>query len=204
MLIAVLSVFEEEALLPGCLESLEGKVDRVVVADGRYALFPGEHGPSRDRTVEIALEFGAEVIASPPRGWKGEEVKRTRLARCGRPGDHYLVIDADERLHGGERLRDLHGDWRIQIYDIDLEREMRLRAYPVRLFAHRNRLRYLWHCELVTPSGFRVLRTHNRVPGEDAMILHINAHRDSERLRLKEDYYRLQAPYERSLGAQWG
>jgi Glycosyl transferase family 2 len=74
---------DEEHRLPACLSSL-GFCDQIVVVDGG----------SRDRTVEIAREAGAEVIESP---WPGFAAQRNVALDHAR-GDWVLEIDADERV----------------------------------------------------------------------------------------------------------
>jgi len=67
MLTACVIVWDEEGLLPGCLESLVGRVDRCVVVDGVYADFPHGEGAitSTDRTRAIAEAYGAEWVEAP-------------------------------------------------------------------------------------------------------------------------------------------
>ena len=48
-------VRDEESNLPRCLDSVRGLFDEIVIVDTG----------SRDRTVEIAREFGAHVFISP-------------------------------------------------------------------------------------------------------------------------------------------
>lgn len=86
LLAASLIVRDEEALLPDCLASLDGLVDRIVVCDTG----------SSDRTMEIASEHGALVIQRP---WTDDfsEARNAALAEC-RDAEFVLWIDADERL----------------------------------------------------------------------------------------------------------
>ncbi|MEW6227346.1 MAG: glycosyltransferase [Bacillota bacterium] len=81
-------VKDEEEFLPGCLVSVKGVADEIVVVDTG----------STDRTVEIAREFGARVYHYR---WdddfaaaRNESLKH---ATCG----WILVLDADERLAAG-------------------------------------------------------------------------------------------------------
>ncbi len=78
-------VKDEEEFLPGCLESVRGVADEIVIVDTGSA----------DRTVELARAFGARVYRYE---WnddfaaaRNESLKR---ATCG----WILVLDADERL----------------------------------------------------------------------------------------------------------
>ena len=78
-------VRDEEECLPRCLESARGIVDEIIVVDTG----------STDRTVGIALAFGAKVVSFP---WSGDfSEARNRgldLATC----EWILALDADEEL----------------------------------------------------------------------------------------------------------
>ncbi len=73
----------EERRLPACLRSLDF-CDQIVVVDGG----------SRDRTVEVAREAGAEVVEN---SWPGFAAQRN-VALDHAHGDWILEIDADERV----------------------------------------------------------------------------------------------------------
>ncbi len=76
---------DEEELLPGCLESIRGLVDEIVIIDTG----------STDRTVKIAESFGARVIRHP---WKEDfsEARNRSIEEAN--GEWILVLDADERI----------------------------------------------------------------------------------------------------------
>ncbi|MEJ2577741.1 MAG: glycosyltransferase family 2 protein [Kineosporiaceae bacterium] len=84
-LAAALIVRDEQEQLPGCLESLAGVVDEVVVFDTG----------SVDATVRIAREAGARVTSGP---WADDfaGARNEALARTG--ARWVLSLDADERL----------------------------------------------------------------------------------------------------------
>jgi glycosyltransferase involved in cell wall biosynthesis len=78
-------VKNEEKTLPQCLESVRGIVDEIIVLDTG----------SRDRTVEVAQGFGAQVHPFP---WKNNfAIARNASLQYAR-GAWILVLDADERL----------------------------------------------------------------------------------------------------------
>ena len=82
---ACMIVKNEEEVLPGCLESLRGVVDEIVVYDTG----------STDATVEIAKKAGAKVIE----GYWDDDFGRARnasLEHC--QGEWILWIDADEHF----------------------------------------------------------------------------------------------------------
>lgn len=82
---AALIVKNEERFLPGCLASLRGRVDEVVLVDTG----------SQDASPRIAAEFGAHVVN---RAWTGDfsHARNAGLDAVG--SDWVLYIDADERL----------------------------------------------------------------------------------------------------------
>lgn len=84
---AILIVRNEERDLPGCLDSLRGVADEIVVVDSR----------STDRTREIAAARGARVIEKDFAGFGPQ--KQFALEQA--TGDWVLNIDADERLTPG-------------------------------------------------------------------------------------------------------
>ncbi len=81
---AYLIVKNEARDLPGCLDSLKGLADELVVVDDL----------STDRTVNIARERGAKVYSRKLEGYGSQ--KQYALLQC--TGDWVLSIDADERV----------------------------------------------------------------------------------------------------------
>lgn len=82
---ASMIVKNEEKFLEGCLESLRGAVDEVVVVDTG----------STDRTKEIAHSYGARVFDFP---WNGSFADARNEALRRARGRWILYIDADERF----------------------------------------------------------------------------------------------------------
>jgi glycosyltransferase involved in cell wall biosynthesis len=75
----------EEAMLSGCLESVAGAVDEIVVVDTG----------STDRTIEVALAHGARVLEKP---WTDDFSAARNAALEVATGDFVFFLDADERL----------------------------------------------------------------------------------------------------------
>lgn len=75
----------EEAMLSGCLESVAGVVDEIVVVDTG----------STDRTIEVALAHGARVLETP---WTDDFSAARNAALEVAKGDFVFFLDADERL----------------------------------------------------------------------------------------------------------
>jgi tetratricopeptide (TPR) repeat protein len=94
---------DEEEHLPRCLESVQGVVDEIVIVDTG----------STDRSVEIALGYGARVLHED---WKGDFAAPRNTAIDAASGDWILVLDADEELVDGERLLPLLRDPDVEGY----------------------------------------------------------------------------------------
>jgi tetratricopeptide (TPR) repeat protein len=86
LLVASLIVRNEEEMLPGCLASLDGVVDRIEICDTG----------STDATIAIARDAGATVIE---RAWSDDfsAARNHALEQC-RDARYVLWIDADERV----------------------------------------------------------------------------------------------------------
>lgn len=87
---AAMIVRNEEKFLEGCLESLGGVVDEVVVVDTG----------SSDTSKDIALSYGARVFDFP---WNGSFADARNEAIGRSRGKWILYIDADERFVSGGR-----------------------------------------------------------------------------------------------------
>lgn len=81
----VLAVYNEEANLVACLQSVEGLANEIVIVDGG----------STDKTIEIAKKFSAKIIQTnnPPIF----HINKNK-AIDGASGDWVLQLDADERV----------------------------------------------------------------------------------------------------------
>jgi tetratricopeptide (TPR) repeat protein len=110
---------DEERLLPGCLASVEGAVDEIVLVDTG----------SSDRTREIARAAGARVYDQL---WRGDfSAPRNEAARRA-TGDWILLLDADERLAPGAaavlRAAVIGAAWDVGL--LPLHNAVRLDARP--------------------------------------------------------------------------
>jgi len=80
---------DEEHFLPGCLKTIEGLVDEIIVVDTG----------STDRTKEIAAEYGAKIYDHP---WQNDFSLHRNQSIDYATGDWILILDADEELDRSE------------------------------------------------------------------------------------------------------
>jgi glycosyltransferase involved in cell wall biosynthesis len=87
-------VKDEEKFLPGCLSSVQGCVDEIIIVDTG----------STDNTMGIAGQFGAKVFEHP---WENDFAKHRNQSIAYASGDWILILDADEELvrPGGQILK---------------------------------------------------------------------------------------------------
>ncbi|GLX70070.1 tetratricopeptide repeat-containing glycosyltransferase family 2 protein [Paenibacillus glycanilyticus] len=78
-------VKNEEKHLPGCLDSVQGIAEEIIIVDTG----------STDGTIAIAERYGAVVIRS---GWERDFAKARNLGVERASGDWILFLDADEQL----------------------------------------------------------------------------------------------------------
>jgi glycosyltransferase involved in cell wall biosynthesis len=89
LLSAAIIVRDEAELLDGCLASLHGLVDEIVVVDTG----------SKDESVEVALGHGAIVGHEP---WQGDFATPRNRSLDLAGGEWILYVDADERVRAGD------------------------------------------------------------------------------------------------------
>ncbi|MFC4100283.1 glycosyltransferase [Paenibacillus xanthanilyticus] len=131
-----LIVRNEELLLPFCLESVKGIADEIVVVDTG----------STDRTVEIALSYGARVYAVP---WSDDFAYARNVGLERTEAAWILCLDADEVLAAGaDRLRDTLRNASAEAFWVTIDNvlgrlpEARLQHRIVRLFRNRPEYRF--------------------------------------------------------------
>lgn len=188
---AVVNAYQEERMLPGCLESVAGQVDEIVVVDGAYAQFPHEVPWSTDRTRQIAEAYGARWIGCEE-AWADQVVKRTAYL-VGQEGDWYLHIDADERLMGVLPVLENGRHYALRVAS-----RMGYESWSPRIWQHRGVMWYEGSHNALWSDGELVhLRGVTRVPAEECRLLHLAGLREPERQRDKARYYAWQKPAER-------
>jgi glycosyltransferase involved in cell wall biosynthesis len=159
---ACLIVKNEERLLADCLESIQPIVDEIVVLDTG----------SKDRTMEIALSFGARVFSAP---WTDDFAEaRNRSLDLAR-GDWILHIDADERLRrcSPAKVRSLLGDDAKVAYFVQFHQKRGYTAcWEPRLFRNRREIRFrgAFH-EHIRPGLEDFREKHGGNIGESPLVM---------------------------------
>lgn len=196
--IACIIVYQEEKMLPGCLQSITGRVGRIVIVDGAYAKFPHVEPWSTDRTLAIARAYGAEIIECPedengyPCAWENQRIKRSAYF-VGSEGDWYFHIDADERLLG--RLPEPEEG---KHYAFQIVARAGNSGWVPRLFQHRGHMRYEGSHNAVWSDDRLVhMKGAIKIPPGECRFLHLAHYRGVERQRQKGAYYAWQKPAER-------
>lgn len=104
MILALVKAYNSAKNIMGCLESLQGKVDRIIVADGYYPdANEIKHKPgnaSTDDTEAVVKAYRAEWIPAPSQRYPSEATKMNRMLQEAQDGDWVFWFDTDERLVG--------------------------------------------------------------------------------------------------------
>lgn len=109
--VACLNVWDDLDALRHTLPTWFPHVDAVIAVDGAYRGAPARECASTDGTLRFLEGLGpkVEIVRAPGDGsfWPHQVEKRNQYLARLRPGDLAFVVDADEFVSGGERLRDL-------------------------------------------------------------------------------------------------
>ncbi len=179
---------DEERFLAGCLESIAGEVDDVVVVDTG----------SRDATPDIARHHGARLHRID---WTGDFSAAINHALDHASGDWILYIDADERLrcpHPGD-LRRAVADPAAAAVLLRLRPKMNSTCYhEIRLFRRDERIRFRSAIhETVHPAILDVCRSDGQsIVRADVGIDHLGYEGD-----LTHKFVRNLEPLQRSVAA---
>lgn len=177
LLSAALIVRDEAKFLPGCLASLAGIVDEVVVVDTG----------SRDGSQEIARSFGARVSTST---WVDDFSQARNVSLDMARGEWILYIDADERLTDTSRdeIERVLGRSEHVALRLLLQPWLDMTAYrEYRMWRNDPRIRFegVIH-EKVVPAIHRVAEADGRSIGEaDFRLLHLGYEGDQTRKHLR-------------------
>ena len=173
LLSASLIVRDEAEVLSGCLETLQGVVDEIVIVDTG----------SVDGTVDIARQHGARVES---RDWTGSFAEARNAALDLATGEWILYIDADERLAPTDRatVQALLQDAEEVAFRLLLQPQSGMTPYrEYRLWRNDPRIRFegFMH-EKVVPSIHAVAEADDRPIGKcDLLLRHIGYDGDQTR-----------------------
>lgn len=105
--VACLNIWNDLPSLEATLPTWFEHVDHVIAVDGAYQSTGVPIGASDDGTVEFLRSLGPKVtvIEGGMSPWTSQNEKRNTYFEHARPGDLLFVIDADEYVTHGERLR---------------------------------------------------------------------------------------------------
>lgn len=144
-------------MIGGCLESLRGHVDEIIVVDTG----------SVDATPQIAASYGARLLYH---SWDGDFSAARNRALDAVSGDWVLYIDADERLVpvAGTTLRDVVAAPGHAAFRMKFRPKVGYSPYSeLRLFRSDPRIRFEMRIhERVLPSVLRVCESDGRVIGQ--------------------------------------
>jgi glycosyltransferase involved in cell wall biosynthesis len=159
-------VRDEEECLPRCLGSVREIVDEIIIVDTG----------SRDRTPEIAREFGAKVVSAP---WTGSFSSARNTGLDLASGDWILILDADNEVHPGHgnRIRPLLEINEVEGYffhNVNLIGTGAFREETVCFVLFRNRPEYRYERGIHEQVAEVILRTNPKARLEyaDITLLH--------------------------------
>jgi hypothetical protein len=159
---AALIVRDEAAMIGGCLESLRGLVDEIVVVDTG----------SLDATPDIVSSSGARLLHY---AWNGDFSAARNCALDAVNADWVLYIDADERLVpvAGTTLRDVVAAPGHAAFQMRFRPRVGYSPYhELRLFRSDPRIRFEMRIhERVLPSVLRVCESDGVTIGQTAVGL---------------------------------
>ena len=189
MIVATYITYNDIETIQESIESIENKVDRIVVIDGKFRDFPGKHWDSTDGTLEYLLGLNIDLISSLNADQVG---KRNSYLDQLSEGDICLNLDADEVLEGD--IPELDTD--VGLIDIfEFNDRRRHRRYN-RFFRFRDGLHYWGKHYLILDKDndcFTTLEhptkkyTHKKIEG--FRLIHKGKLRSQQRELDKKKYY---------------
>lgn len=200
-LIAGIIAYNEEQLLPQCLESIKGKVDRIILVEGRIAAFPGDSIHSSDRTLEIACDYGCEIITQET-PWADEATIRNQYL-VGKPGDWYVIIDADEKcMTGLPSVADFPIG--IDAYAVNVIMiGAPVQIWRPRLFRHKGAMEYRAIHDALFSDGILISRPEDTPQLPSVWFAHYQMIRSALRRKQKRHYYTNGYAHESDYRKEW-
>ena len=201
-LIACIIAYNEEKMLPGCLDSLVGKVDRIVLVEGRIAAYPGEGVHSTDRTVEIAERYGCEIITQET-PYENEAAMRQNYL-VGKDGDWYVLIDTDERvmtpLPAVSAFPSDSIAYAVDSHIIGVKNHI----WRPRIFKHKGVMEFRAIHDALFSDGVLISRPQDTPKLYSVWFGHYQQLRNKERLAQKHEYYKTGYAHEAAYRVEWG
>ncbi|MBZ0198628.1 MAG: glycosyltransferase [Ignavibacteriaceae bacterium] len=170
-------VKNEEKFLTGCLESVKGVVDEIVIVDTG----------STDNTKKIAAEFGAKVFDF---NWVNDFSAARNFSLQNSTGNWILYLDADERLHQNskQRIKKLAGGSRKKAYScivnsIDNVKNRPSKMDYIRFFPRHPGVKFEGAAhEQIIPS---LIKTSHQIIRTEIEIIHLGYNISADELKLK-------------------
>jgi glycosyltransferase involved in cell wall biosynthesis len=189
-LVGCVITYNDMPLIAECINSLIGKVDRIIVIDGRYRDFPGQGWDSTDGTLEYLSSLDIDLISSV----NADEVgKRNSYLDQLSDGDICLNLDSDEILKGS--IPELTADFGI--IDLADGHSKHVQKRATRFFKYRDGMKYA-NVHYTLYYNNRQINTLKRVINpefstrdiKEFYLLHNWHRRSSQRRQLKSTYYK--------------
>jgi hypothetical protein len=134
MIVACIITYNDYPLIVSCVNSLIGKVDKIIAVDGKYKDFPGESFHSTDGTIEYLTGKVDLIYAGNIPEVDKRNVYLSQLA----DGDICLNLDSDEYLIGS--IPPLNSDFGI--IDLADGHSKHVQKRATRFFRYREGMRY--------------------------------------------------------------
>jgi len=190
MRIATIITYNDWPLIKECVESIIGKVDKIIAIDGKFKDFPGDSHFSTDGT----LEYLKDKVSVTLIGGFDEVEKRNAYLNYLKDGDICLNLDTDEILVG--EIPQLNAD--TGIIQVGEQGDRRRHRRTNRFFRYRAGLHYWGTHKMILDSKGKVFANLDRV-GEgytsqkvtEFELLHRNDLRSSDRKKSKKEYYKI-------------
>lgn len=167
-------VKNEERFLPGCLDSVSGLVDEIVIVDTG----------STDSTRRIAESFGAKIFNFE---WCDDFSAARNISLRHTTGDWILYLDADERIDRSyhDEIRRLISSKKADAYLLNLKSKIGLRedaqyhlvSYP-RLFRKLKGVKFIGEVHEQVTSSLAAI--HARIVQTDVIIDHLGYAQDDD------------------------
>ncbi len=171
----------EEKMLGGCIDSVSGVADEIIVVDTG----------SSDRTIEIAKSKNCIVIESE---WRDDFSYSRNISIEAASGEFILALDADERIVNPQELLDTinrakpnDGGWLVDLVSSSEIDSKVLQSYSskiLRLFRRHPNIRFegVIHEQIV----YNIVKSNFKVLNSKIKILHLGYDLSPEQLRSKQ------------------